>query len=88
MGIDLATLALFFSVFGVLWGVYRDRKLDGDGLNLRINKIESDYRVLFSNVKTLGDEQEKTKTTLKNLETSINSLNIKMERVLTILEKK
>ncbi|EPS8493941.1 hypothetical protein ACVH8U_002847 [Yersinia enterocolitica] len=88
MGIDLATVAIIFSILSVIWTIFRDRKLDGDGLNLRINKIESDYRVLQSTVKILTDEQEKTKTTLKNLETSINNLNIKMERVLTILEKK
>lgn len=88
MGIDLATVAIIFSILSVIWTIFRDRKIDADDLNMRIGNIESDYRVLCSNVKTLSDEQEKTKTTLKNLETSINSLNIKMERVLTILEKK
>lgn len=88
MGIDLATVAIVFSILSVLWTIFRDRKIDADDLNRRIGNIESEYKVLNSTVKILTDEQEKTKTTLKNLETSINSLNIKMERVLTILEKK
>ncbi|WP_222423520.1 hypothetical protein, partial [Yersinia alsatica] len=72
MGIDLATVAIIFSILSVIWTIFRDRKIDADDLNMRIGNIESDYRVLCSNVKTLSDEQEKTKTTLKNLETSIN----------------
>ncbi|CNH80664.1 Uncharacterised protein [Yersinia pekkanenii] len=88
MGLDLATVAIVFSILSVLWTIFRDRKIDADGLNTRISNIESDYRVLQSTVKILNDDQEKTKETLKNLETSINSLNLKMERVITILEKK
>ncbi|CNK94668.1 hypothetical protein QVN60_13670 [Yersinia aleksiciae] len=88
MGIDLATVAIVFSILSVLWTIFRDRKIDADGLNTRIGNIESDYRVLQSTVKILNDEQENMKTTLKNLEASINSINLKMERVLTILEKK
>ncbi|CRY61285.1 Uncharacterised protein [Yersinia kristensenii] len=88
MGIDLATVAIVFSILAVIWTIFRDRKIDADDLIMRIGNIESDYRVLQSTVKILNDEQEKTKTTLKNLETAINNLNIKMERVITILEKK
>ncbi|CRY67087.1 Uncharacterised protein [Yersinia kristensenii] len=88
MGIDLATVAIVFSILAVIWTIFRDRKIDADDLIMRIGNIESDYRVLQSTVKILNDEQEKTKTTLKNLENAINNLNIKMERVITLLEKK
>ncbi|CQI92536.1 Uncharacterised protein [Yersinia rohdei] len=88
MGIDLATIALICSILSVLWAVFRDKKIDADGLNTRISSIESDYRVLQSTVKILNEEQQTMKVTLQNLEISINNLNIKMERVITILEKK
>lgn len=88
MGIDLASVAILFSILSVIWTIFRDNGIDSEGVNKRISIIEGDYRVLQSTVKTLSEEQQSMKVTLQKLETSINSLNLKMERVITILEKK
>ncbi|SAC41331.1 Uncharacterised protein [Enterobacter asburiae] len=53
----------------------------------RVSDIETTIAVQDSNITRLSDEQDKMKETLRNLEIQIHELDIKLERIITILEQ-
>ncbi|WP_320711927.1 hypothetical protein [Enterobacter cloacae] len=85
---DMGTiLALVISGLGVLYTIFRDNTKDTNDLLSRVSDIETTIAVQDSNITRLSDEQDKMKETLRNLEIQIHELDIKLERIITILEQ-
>ncbi|HCM9168981.1 TPA: hypothetical protein N5L04_000581 [Enterobacter hormaechei subsp. xiangfangensis] len=80
-------LALVISGLGVLYTIFRDNTKDTSDLLSRVSEIETTIAVQDSNITRLSDEQDKMKETLRNLEIQIHELDIKLERIITILEQ-
>ncbi|HDS7792834.1 TPA: hypothetical protein RQO21_004065 [Klebsiella michiganensis] len=80
-------LALVISGLGVLYTIFRDNTKDTNDLLSRVSDIETTIAVQDSNITRLSDEQDKMKETLRNLEIQIHELDIKLERIITILEQ-
>ncbi|HBQ6491985.1 TPA: hypothetical protein ACXPYI_003137 [Klebsiella variicola subsp. variicola] len=80
-------LALVISGLGVLYTIFRDNTKDTNDLLSRVSEIETTIAVQDSNITRLSDEQDKMKETLRNLEIQIHELDIKLERIITILEQ-
>lgn len=79
-------IALVISGLGVLYTIFRDNTKDTNDLLSRVSEIETTIAVQDSNITRLSDEQDKMKETLRNLEIQIHELDIKLERIITILE--
>ncbi|ELY6330700.1 hypothetical protein ACM92Y_000648 [Cronobacter malonaticus] len=80
-------LALVISGLGVLYTIFRDNTKDTNDLLSRVSDLETTIAVQDSNITRLSDEQDKMKETLRNLEIQIHELDIKLERIITILEQ-
>ena len=68
------------------WTVYRDFTSDSDELDARISTVETKVALMDQSLTSLEQEQDQMKKTLKNLEDSVHMLDIKIERVITMLE--
>ena len=68
------------------WTVYRDFISDSDELDARISTVETKVALMDQSLTSLEQEQDQMKKTLKNLEDSVHMLDIKIERVITMLE--
>ncbi|EKY3169522.1 hypothetical protein RA982_001995, partial [Cronobacter sakazakii] len=79
--------ALVISGLGVLYSIFRDNTKDTNDLLNRVSDLETTIAVQDSNITRLSDEQDKMKETLRNLEIQIHELDIKLERIITILEQ-
>ncbi|HDH0487936.1 TPA: hypothetical protein PIO59_000622 [Klebsiella pneumoniae] len=85
---DIGTLfALVISGLGVIYSIFRDNTKDTNDLLSRVSDLETTIAVQDSNITRLSDEQDKMKETLRNLEIQIHELDIKLERIITILEQ-
>jgi len=68
------------------WTVYRDFTSDSDELDARISTVETKVALMDQSLTSLEQEQDQMKKTLKNLEDSVHMLDIKVERVITMLK--
>ncbi|GAB7460227.1 hypothetical protein OUHCRE15_05590 [Enterobacter hormaechei subsp. xiangfangensis] len=68
------------------WTVYRDFISDSDELDARISTVETKVALMDQSLTSLEQEQDQMKKTLKNLEDSVHMLDIKIERVITMLK--
>ena len=80
-------LALVISGLVLVYTIFRDNTKDTNDLLSRVSDIETTIAVQDSNITRLSDEQDKMKETLRNLEIQIHELDIKLERIITILEQ-
>lgn len=80
-------LALVISGLVLIYTIFRDLTKDTNDLLSRVSDIETTIAVQDSNITRLSDEQDKMKETLRNLEIQIHELDIKLERIITILEQ-
>ena len=80
-------LALVISGLVLIYTIFRDNTKDTNYLLSRVSDIETTIAVQDSNITRLSDEQDKMKETLRNLEIQIHELDIKLERIITILEQ-
>lgn len=80
-------LALVISGLVLIYTIFRDNTKDTNDLLSRVSDIETTIAVQDSNITRLSDEQDKVKETLRNLEIQIHELDIKLERIITILEQ-
>jgi phage shock protein A len=81
-------LAILISVFGFLYAIFRDNSKDTDELIERIQEIETKVAVQESSIERIETELDKVRDTLRNLEVQMHELDLKVERILTILEQK
>jgi len=82
-----AVVALVISGISFLWTLYRDKSGDGKQLADRVIKVETKLVLTESTLNRLENEQDELKRSLKSVESQINQINVKIERILTILEK-
>ncbi|WP_405125432.1 hypothetical protein ACI51W_00110 (plasmid) [Pseudomonas marginalis] len=80
-------LALVISGLVLIYTIFRDNTKDTNDLLSRVSDIETTIAVQDNNITRLSDEQDKMKETLRNLEIQIHELDIKLERIITILEQ-
>lgn len=80
-------LALVISGLVLIYTIFRDNTKYTNDLLSRVSDIETTLAVQDSNITRLSDEQDKMKETLRNLEIQIHELDIKLERIITILEQ-
>ena len=80
--------SLIVAVLVLLWTVYRDSATDGSVLESRINGVETKVALIEQSLAVLEQEQDQMKNTLKNLENGLHELDLKIERILTILDTK
>lgn len=73
---------------GLMWAIFRDRTSDTNDLLDRMSDVEKTLALHDSAIDRLQEEQDEMKTSLKNLEVQIHQLDLKIERILTILESK
>lgn len=84
---DILTIgSLIVSALVLYWTVYRDFTSDSDELDARISTVETKVALMDQSLTSLEQEQDQMKKTLKNLEDSVHMLDIKIERVITMLE--
>jgi len=81
-------LAILISVFVFLYAIFRDNSKDTDELIERIQEIETKVAVQESSIERIETELDKVRDTLRNLEVQMHELDLKVERILTILEQK
>ncbi len=79
-------ISLIISGLCLLWTVYRDKSGDTSELVERVSQVETKVLLAESTIERLEAEQDEMKKMLRGLETQINQLNVKVERILAILE--
>ncbi|AUK16567.1 hypothetical protein AB687_000481 [Escherichia coli] len=85
---DFGTIvALVIAGLGFLYTIFRDSSSDTEDLLTRVSQIEAKIQLHSSSIDRLETEQDEMKKTLRNLEDQIHQLDLKIERILTILEK-
>lgn len=82
-----AIVAVLFAGVTLFWGIFRDKSGDNKDLTGRVSTLESKVLLQQSTLDRLEEEQDEMKKALKSLEDQIHSLDLKIERILTILEK-
>lgn len=80
-------ISAIFAGGALLWAIFRDKGGDNKELTDRVSTLESKILVQESTLSRLEEEQDEMKETLKSLGTQIHQLDLKIERILTILEK-
>lgn len=79
-------LTLIISGCALVYTLFRDNTKDTIELSAKVSELETKLAVAESSISRIGDEQDKMKETLKNLEQQIHELDIKIEKIITILE--
>ncbi|MFS7195477.1 hypothetical protein AB6866_04820 [Rahnella inusitata] len=80
-------IALIIAGITFLWTLYRDKSGDTEELMSRVGDLETKVLIFESTIDRLATEQDEMKKSLKSLEDQIHQLDLKIERILTILEK-
>ncbi|MCV3770310.1 hypothetical protein [Enterobacter sp. RD4-1-1] len=86
MGFDVV-LALLFSAGALLWTIYRDKSDDTDDLIDRVISLESTVSGHTGDIARLKAEQSELEGTIRNNQSQIHQMDLKIERILTILEQ-
>lgn len=86
MGFDVV-FALLFSAGALLWTIYRDKSGDTDDLMDRVTSLESTVSGHTSDIARLNAEQSELEGTIRNIQSQIHQMDLKIERILTILEQ-
>jgi len=81
-------LALVISGCVFLYTVFRDNTKDTDDLLARVATIETTIAVQDSSITRIEADQDKMRDVLCKLETQIHDLDVKIEKLITILQQK
>ena len=86
---DLGTIiAIIISGCTIAYSIFRDNTKDTDYLKVRVASIETEFAVQRSSIIRLEADQDKMQESLQKLEDQIHDLDIKVEKILTLLQKK
>lgn len=86
---DIGTiLALVISGCVFLYTIFRDNTKDTDDLLTRVSELETKQAVQESSIDRIESDQDKMRDSLAKLEAQIHDLDVKIERIITILEQK
>ena len=81
-------IAVIIALGAFIWNLIRDKSADFKTLESRLAKIESDLAHTNSDVERLEKGQDDLESALNDLRSQIHSMDLKIERVIAILEKK
>lgn len=85
---DIGSIAaLVVSTIGIIWGMFRDKSADTNELLERMSEVETKVALQEQRIDSLSSDVDDMEKTLKNLEDQMHQLDLKIERILTILEK-
>lgn len=79
--------AVLIAAGGFLWSIFRDKTADVEDLSSRLAKMESELEHVKTDVARLEKGQDDLESSLKDLSSKILIVDVKLERVLAILEK-
>ena len=85
MGMD-NIFAILIAAAGFLWTLFRDKSTDVQELYERIARLESSVDTLGTEFSRLEKQQGELEKTLDALQNQIHKLDLKIERIITILE--
>ncbi|EOG1789446.1 hypothetical protein VU607_05430 [Enterobacter cloacae] len=86
---DIGTiLALVISGCVFLYTIFRDNTKDTDDLLTRVSELETKQAVQESSIDRIESDQDKMRDSLAKLEAQIHDLDVKIEKIITILEQK
>ncbi|MEX5391175.1 hypothetical protein WCE19_15055 [Enterobacter cloacae] len=86
---DIGTiLALIISGCVFLYTIFRDNTKDTDDLLTRVSELETKQAVQESSIDRIESDQDKMRDSLAKLEAQIHDLDVKIEKIITILEQK
>lgn len=80
-------LTIIISGVGLLWTIYRDNTSDMEKLENRLTALESTVNGNVSAIDRLVEDHDELEGTIRNLQDKIHKMDLKIERILTILEK-
>lgn len=83
----VALIAMIVSFGALVYAIFRDSSSDSSDLIDRVGAIETKVAVHQTKIDAIEDELDKVQISLTNLEKQMNEMNLKIERILTILEK-
>ncbi|BBW22638.1 MAG: hypothetical protein E6661_22395 [Enterobacter sp.] len=81
-------LALVISGCVFLYTIFRDNTKDTDDLLTRVSELETKQAVQESSIDRIESDQDKMRDSLAKLEAQIHDLDVKIEKIITILEQK
>ncbi|EEY2495083.1 TPA: hypothetical protein H7W12_001242 [Escherichia coli] len=81
-------IAVIIALGAFIWNIIRDKSADFKTFESRLAKIESDLVHTKSDVERLERGQDDLESALNDLRSQIHSMDLKIERVIAILEKK
>ena len=85
MGMD-NIFAILIAAAGFLWTVVRDKTKDIDSIVDRIATIEGKVMQHSTDIERLEREQGELEDSIQSLQEQIHKMDLKIERILTILE--
>lgn len=87
MGWD-SILAVIVAGVGLIISIFRDKTNDIDKLSARLAILETNSAHHTTDITRLEKKQEELGDSLQELRTQIHKLDVKVERILAILEQK
>ncbi|QUG75854.1 hypothetical protein GKQ23_12990 [Erwinia sp. E602] len=86
---DIFTIAgvLIIPLLGFLWKIYSFISVKNALLKERISDAENKLVIISGKIDALENQQEKLEVKFDTLDSRIDAINLKIERILTILEK-
>lgn len=81
-------LAVLIAGVGLIISIFRDNTTDIEKLSTRLATLETNSTHHTTDITRLEKRQEELGDSLQELRSQIHSLDVKVERILTILEQK
>ncbi|MFG0515370.1 hypothetical protein [Kluyvera intermedia] len=80
-------IAICIAGLGFLWTMFRDKSGDMEEILERISSLEGKVQNHSTDISRLEKGQDELEDGLRSLQDQIHKMDLKIERILTILEK-
>lgn len=81
-------LALIISGCVFFYSIFRDNTKDTESLLCRVSDLETKQAVQESNILRIETDLDKMRDSLTKLEAQIHDLDVKIEKIITLLQQK